>query len=569
MRQLVSILLLLALSGAARAHQAAPKAPAIPSGVNDAERVALARDAQLVADGKFDQAAAGLKTLLPDAVVPVYVDWAPVPKASRAAYRQAAAQAVQAWNTGLNGAVKFALADRDDGAGLRILFERAVAETRNGQALLRCIAGGVELPTEGKTGPAATSRQATVRIALDVPYSQDPHTEASMTHLFAQAIGLYLGLTPVDSAAEVMGPDTHTAAVCQRPATQDLLRAVELQRVRVALMGFARHRVAAAIPRARLAFDREEIDAGAVSRGEMAHYVFTVKNAGDAPLEIDARPTCGCTVARFDHVVAPGRSGRIEADINTSGFRGPIMKLLEVASNDPARAQVMLRMAANVESVVQIVPADTLLVPLKDGAPTVREIEVRAGGKEPVTVTRVACTVPYASARVEPMAATDSSAGKGRAYKVTLTIQPDAPVGRSAFLVSVFTSSPREPQVNITAICDKGILAIPASLYVGSIDAAAVGTLPLTRVITLMRSEGAFHIRGITSDDPKLTVTSEAVQEGKQYRLTIRYGGGWPAGAVRSKITVETDDPHQARIEIPVTASVIAAGAAAPAAGGR
>ena len=67
--------------GAGVQEPAKPKAPAIPSQINEAERVALTQSALLLSRSEFDKALAPLKPLLLPATAPVYVDWAPVPKA--------------------------------------------------------------------------------------------------------------------------------------------------------------------------------------------------------------------------------------------------------------------------------------------------------------------------------------------------------------------------------------------------------------------------------------------------------------------------------------------------------
>ena len=101
---------------------------------------------------------------------------------------------------------------------------------------------------------------------------------------------------------------------------------------------------------------------------------------------------------------------------------------------------------------------------------------------------------------------------------------------------------------------------MPPSLYLGAIDSTTA--LPVMQTVTLMKNDGAFHIRKVASDDPKLQIQQETVKDGSQYRLTVTYKGGWPAGAVRGNISVETDDPRQSTIEIPVTANVAAGGPA-------
>ncbi len=66
--------------------------------------------------------------------------------------------------------------------------------------------------------------------------------------------------------------------------------------------------------------------------------------------------------------------------------------------------------------------------------------------------------------------------------------------------------------------------------------------------------------RQVFCDDPNLAVKPEAVEEGRQYRLTLNYRSGCPAGSIQRKVIVEKDDAKQPRIEIPVVASVLPVG---------
>src|SRR5207247_2598643 len=108
------------------------------------------------------------------------------------------------------------------------------------------------------------------------------------------------------------------------PSARDLQQALQIQQVRRQLMDYVQKRVTVYLPKAVIAIEKPEIDRGDVERGDIVHFTFKVKNTGDAPLEIFAKPNCGCTVANFDKVVAPGAEGKIEAELNTATFRGRI-----------------------------------------------------------------------------------------------------------------------------------------------------------------------------------------------------------------------------------------------------
>lgn len=530
-----------------------PVAPPVPREASDQERDSMVHSAMLLAQGQFQQASPLLKALSIPPVVHVWVDWSPVPTAMRLVYQRAIGQALQAWSQALAGVARFQLASADERADLQVLFQRDVALVTSGQARLACIDTHLDLP-----GTAGVSKRTGVAwVALNVPYTSDPHTAASIGHLVGQAVGVYLGLATVDSGLDLMGPDSHAYAVSTKPSPQDVHAARQLQHACVLLAGFAARRETVVVHTPVMALDKTVADAGNVAPGDTPHFVFTVKNTGSAPLEITAKPNCGCVIPRYDPVIAPGAEGKIEAQLRTSGYRGSVIKLINVTSNDLGHANVQLRLMANIESLLQVLPSDTPIVPLNENGDTVQDLELRLRGNPPAEITRLACTAPYASATLAP----GSLSGDTRTYHVHVTIHKGAPAGRSAFIITAFMTSTREPQANITVICDKGALVIPQSVYMGAIDSRSV--LPVDQVVTLLKHSGPFHILKLESDDPHLEVTYETLQEGLQYRIHLRYLGGWPAGAIRSTVTVLTDDPAEPTIVIPVTASVAAGGAAA------
>ena len=68
-------------------------------------------------------------------------------------------------------------------------------------------------------------------------------------------------------------------------------------------------------------------DVGAVDRGERITHEFTIRNDGDAVLEIsEVKPSCGCTVAEYDRSIAPGGTGVVRATVETKNFKGGIAK---------------------------------------------------------------------------------------------------------------------------------------------------------------------------------------------------------------------------------------------------
>jgi hypothetical protein len=286
-------------------------------------------------------------------------------------------------------------------------------------------------------------------------------------------------------------------------------------------------------------------DGGVVEEGTAIQYKFTVANRGKADLELtQVKPSCGCTVPHWDKVIPAGKEGVIEAEVHTTGFRGSILKHLTVFSNDPLHPQVELSLTAKVTPLVEIKPGVVALVTVED-QPVTQEFTLERTGGRPMQILQVSASQPYVKTELTPLS------GQGR-YKLTATLTPDAPWGRTPTPIIVRTDIEKAANVVLTLIVDRGIVTTPPMVFFRSQPGAL--TTPQQAVVTLTRLKGAFHVKSVAADDPKLQAKLETVRDGLEYRVTVSYGGGWEAGVVQKQVTVTTDDPKQPELKIPVHA---------------
>lgn len=305
-----------------------------------------------------------------------------------------------------------------------------------------------------------------------------------------------------------------------------------------------------------LQVEKSEIDAGEVLRGETARFCFVLKNAGRAPLEITAKPNCGCTVAKYDKIIAPGEQGKVEAEVRTAGMKGKVHKTITLSTNDPAQPELRLTLTLQVTSLFDVDRPEGKVLRLKQGETTREEFLVkvrpdRSGDAQTLQVTGAAVSARYAKAAVEPVE------GQKGVWRVTLSVDELAPSGRSWLTVSIATNSKSEPSVQLRIPCEKGIIASPTSVYLGRIDPES--PLPVTRSVILRRPEGPFKITKLESSDPTLQVLDQALAGGLLHRVSVSYAGGASAGLHRGKLRIETDDPSEPAVEVE-TLYMVAAG---------
>ncbi len=101
----------------------------------------------------------------------------------------------------------------------------------------------------------------------------------------------------------------------------------------------------------RLAPAETVYQAGEVHAGSTISHDFEIRNTGGRDLNIlKVSAGCGCTVASFDRVIAPGQAGRITISVNVyADWAGhPISQSAVVESDDPDTPHLTLTVKAQV-----------------------------------------------------------------------------------------------------------------------------------------------------------------------------------------------------------------------------
>ncbi|HEX2956586.1 MAG TPA: DUF1573 domain-containing protein [Chitinispirillaceae bacterium] len=90
-------------------------------------------------------------------------------------------------------------------------------------------------------------------------------------------------------------------------------------------------------------------------KGGIATAVFNFQNTGDTVLKIQSvRPGCGCVVAAYDTCILPGKSGRIQLNMNLSGYSGQISKSATILSNAKNEPTIRISFHAKIQPLITI-----------------------------------------------------------------------------------------------------------------------------------------------------------------------------------------------------------------------
>lgn len=300
-------------------------------------------------------------------------------------------------------------------------------------------------------------------------------------------------------------------------------------------------------------------DFGTVPKGEKIRANFQVRNTGAAPLEISqVRPTCGCTVANFDRTIAPGGTGRIDAEVDTTGFSGPISKAVLVFSNDPATPQVNLVIKADVRAFIEVLPRPLIIFSnVLQGEPkTEKLVLVSADGSDFKIEGASASGGPYTLAYRELTEKERVPDRKGSQWELGVTVPPDAPEGMLNQKIVVKTSAPKAPEVtiNVTGAVRPVVQVIPAEVNFGKVPGdALVGH----NVLVINNRQGAqLQLTDVSVDNPNFSTEVIPLQAGQRYQVAVSMRAGVPKGEQKGTLKIATSDPIRKLIEVPVLATV-------------
>lgn len=199
--------------------------------------------------------------------------------------------------------------------------------------------------------------------------------------------------------------------------------------------------------RAELKWEQTSVDLHPAVGDKQAVAHFKYENVGKTPVHFrSVHASCGCTTAQTQtDQVAPGEKGEITATFNIGGRTGMQVKTVNVQTDDPdpAQANVVLTLKADIAQLLQIQPAFVYWQIGEEPKPKV--LVAKANKDAGIKKLDVASSTPDFTAKVDA----GSSPAEFRisvqprdtskpAYTI-LTIKPDLPAGTA----NMFSASAR------------------------------------------------------------------------------------------------------------------------------
>ncbi len=305
-------------------------------------------------------------------------------------------------------------------------------------------------------------------------------------------------------------------------------------------------------PQPRFVCEKRSVDAGDVWEGSKTKAVWTVWNAGDAPLRMRAA-FGGCMTAggRTIFSLAPGETGEIEGKVGACfplGRRsrcGP-----RVWTNDRRKAEVDLDAIANVRSAIRTGFDDISIRSFTfdpfsyRAGPQTKTIQIRRGDGGPLRLAVKSVSPEGATAELREIEA-------GERYELTVTLKPPWPAyGPGSGVIALATGVELQPEAKIGFTTDfqPRVRVVPGQI---TIPRWGRGEEDYSTSLVWSDDLPPGRILEAAIDDPSMSVRVET--SGNRQVVSVHVPAHErPLKKTYWKVTLKTDDSLAPEVQIPV-----------------
>lgn len=282
-------------------------------------------------------------------------------------------------------------------------------------------------------------------------------------------------------------------------------------------------------------------DFGARNSAESIEHVFTIRNEGEALLEIgNVRACCGASASIADKLIQPGSNTPLKVVFSLAGRTGRQNKTFYVGSNDPKEPYLQLRLVGDVLQPLDIQPRSVDFGVLAAGTTTNAEVVVTVHSNLSLNVTNVSA---------DPCFGATLRKDAGRAiWRISITPKTP-PLGLTRGRIAIQTDHKDYSRVEIpvSVVMASDIVVVPSEIVLAAVGAKLE---PVVRYVVLRSLTGQpFRILEVVAPDPGIVVSQSSMTSGG-YRITL--ANVRPLADLNGKeLVVVTDHPKMKRVTVP------------------
>jgi hypothetical protein len=295
--------------------------------------------------------------------------------------------------------------------------------------------------------------------------------------------------------------------------------------------------------------DNATYDFGKASVGEKVHHIYMVTNSGVGTLQItNVHPSCGCTtVGGWTTNIAPGQSGQIAVQFDTSRYGGgpPITKTIEVYSNAKNEPRKTLLLKGSVWKPIEVTPT-VAVISIPPDATNEMTTTVRLVNQtdNPVAFSNATSANKLFTVELKEIKA-------GKEYQLVVTSHPPYTPGNLPGTVSVNTSLPGTPVINVPVTAS---VAQPIQVFPPQITLNTMPERWTTNNVTIHgNTTNVLTLSQPKASDSRIYTELQSKGPKGMYNLVVAFPPGFQVEQGKTtEVTLESNNPHVPLITIPI-----------------
>ncbi len=300
-----------------------------------------------------------------------------------------------------------------------------------------------------------------------------------------------------------------------------------------------------------IALDPPIHDFGMLPQEGIFYADIRITNRGTAPLQVHKIASdCGCTVADLsDSTLTPGESTSLRVAFNTHSFSGQVRKNVFVETNDPGMPRATVGIKAFVRPWIRMDREELDFGAVPRGTPSVQTVRLYSAASDQVRIVKLGYPEELMEAEYD-----QSSLGDSLVHTVRFRLRADAPAGAFTKPGLVETTHPQSGALRLKLTGQiHGFFRLDAPSV--SFGQMKQGTARMRELRLTATGSGSCRVQSATCADERVRV--EIVpQTGRDYLIRLTVPASTPAGKLKGKLVILTDDPIQPRIEVPVVGRI-------------
>ena len=321
-------------------------------------------------------------------------------------------------------------------------------------------------------------------------------------------------------------------------------------------VGASASSTASATGKPRAVLDEDEFDFGTMEPLERRQHTFTIRNVGDAPLEIEEGTTsCKCTLGEVsDGAIPPGGEGTVTLSWRIGSDKKFFAHEAEILTNDPENPVLVVRVRGEISMRLVADPAKFALPSVVPGQAASSSVVLSSQVWKDFQVRDFKTSLEGLTWDVEPVdPSTTQRLGFACGHRITIHLPDNLPRGYFSHWLR-FNVQPEGESPRLREIPIEGKVLRRLAIYGDGIDSTGTIKLPKVRqgkgltkyfVVKVRDPDPILKVSKVTTVPDFLEVQFEPNSKFKKpgaYRMRLEI----PSTAPRS---VHMGDPGQLHVE--------------------